>query len=340
MRRISSLPTAEFCPRVDKIGQDVETTASLRSTYFHAWCDTGEWPKGVENLPQADREEIEKWRKPLHFVYNVGESRYALAYHDAIRETRVALDSDFNWVDVPRDVPQSDIAERYPDVMVCGHLDMAWVLPEHDLIIIGDIKSSIFAVSDRTDSLQLHGYGMAMAARHKVGRYVNAIWDACDGQWFVHDHAIEVDGFEAEDIRVRIKRACDERDGNFLTGTHCSGCWKRKRCPAHLMDVPESEFAPVLSGNATEADIRAALVGLKRMGDLANQVKEACESWVRQHGYVRSEDGSKVWSPAMRQGKLSTDYAAIARALGKKDLEDFKRQGKPYPVFSWRKRDE
>lgn len=340
MRRISSLPTAEFCPRVDKIGQDVETTQSLRSTIFHAFCDTGKWPAEIENLPEEDREEIEKWRVPLPFVYKVGDVTYALQYQNAFRETRVALDADFNWVEVDPAVPQGDIERTYPNVAIVGHLDMCWVLPEHNLVIVGDIKSSIFAVKERTDSLQLHGYGMAMATKHGVGRYITAIWDACDGQWYVHGGAIEMDGFDAEDIRARIRKAATERDGNFLTGTHCSGCWKRKRCPAHLVDVPEGEFQAILSGNAKEADIRKALIRLKQLGDLTNAVSEACKSWVAQHGYVRSEDGNKVWCAQMRKGKASLDKTAVARALGKPDLEDFMRRGKDFSVFDWRKKDD
>ena len=340
MRRISSLPTAEFCPKVDKIGQDIESTQSLRSTYFHAYCDTGAWPKGVEHLPEEDREEIEKWRVPLPFVYKVGDVTHALQYKNAFRETRVSLDHDFNWVEVDADCPQEDIAERYPQVMITGKLDMAWVLREYDLVIVGDIKSSIFAVSDKTDSLQLHGYGMGMAAKYKVGRYVTAIWDACDGQWFVSYNAVEVDGFDGEDLRVRIRKAATERDGNFLTGTHCRSCWKRRRCPANLVPVSDAELAPLFNGTAKEADVRRALVRISAMGELANEAKEACKAWFDQHGYVRSEDGKKVWAPAMRKGKSKLDEKAVARALGKPNLSEFMVPGGEFPQFSWRKRDE
>ena len=336
MRRISSLPTAEFCPKVDKIGLDVETTQSARSTIFHAYCDTGKWPADIVTLPEADREEISKWRVPMPFLYKVGDVTHTLQYKNAVRETRVALDHEFNYVDIDPGVPQGEIAAHYPQVMVCGHLDMAWVLKDFDLVIIEDIKSSIFAVKERCDSLQLHGYGMAMCAKFGIGRYITAIWDASEGRHYVSPEAIEVDGFDASTIRDRIRVAASERDGDFRTGTHCSSCWKRSNCPAHLVDVPEGEFKAILSGQAMEKDVRNALVKLKQLDDLKKRVDAACKDWVRQHGKVRSEDGKKVYQCELRAGKESLDREAVQRALGVDSLDGYMKKGQDFPVFDWR----
>jgi len=322
---------------VDKIGLDVETTQSARSTIFHAYCDTGKWPAELRTLPEADIEEISKWRVPMPFVYKQGNATHALQYKDAYRETRVALDRDFNYVRVDPELPQNEIAAKHPEVMTVGHLDMAWVV--EDLVIVCDIKSSIFAVKDRCDSLQLHGYGMALAVFLGKSRYVTAIWDASDGKYHVSNHAIELDGFEAEEIKDRIRRASEDREGSFRTGTHCSGCWKRSHCPAHLVDVPEGEFSALLSGKAMEADVRQALVKLKQLGDLTNRVGQACKDWVSQHGPVRSEDGKKQYQCEMRAGKEGLDREAVQRALGVDNLNDYMKQGQPFPVFDWRKRD-
>ena len=336
MRRISSLPTAEFCPKVDKIGLDVESTQSARSTVFHAYCDSGAWPADLYTLPEEDQEEIRRWKVPMPFLYKVGDVTHTLQYRNAAREWRVAVDKDFNHVPVPLDVPQNEIATRYPQVMICGHLDMAWDLPDFDLIIVEDIKSSIWAVKERGRSLQLHGYGMAACAATGRGRYVTAIWDASDGKHFVSDHAIEVDSFEGADIRDRIRRASEDRDGNFRTGTHCSSCWKRTSCPAHLVDVPEGEFSALLSGKAKMADVRRALVQLKQRDDLTKKVQQACKAWVEQHGPVISEDGKKQYRCELRSGKESLDKDAVARALGVSDLSGYTKTGKDFPVFDWR----
>ncbi len=337
MRRISSLPTAEYCSMVDKIGQDVESTQSARSTVFHAYCDTGKWPEGLRSLPEADIEEIGKWCVPMPFVYKQGNVTHALQYKEAYRETRVALDKDFNAVIIDKDVAQADIAAKHPEVMVVGHLDMAWVVD--DLVIVCDIKSSIYAVKDRCESLQLHGYGMALAVLLNKPRYLTAIWDASDGRYYVSSKAVEMDGFEAAEIQDRIKRASEDREGGFRTGTHCSGCWKRSHCPAHLVDVPEGEFSALLSGKAMEKDVRSALVKLKQMGDLTNRVGQSIKDWVSQHGPVRSEDGKKQYQCEMRGGKDSLDKDAVQRALGVENLNDYMKKGKDFPVFDWRKRD-
>jgi hypothetical protein len=337
MRRISSLPTAEFCPKVDKIGQDVESTQSARSTVFHAYCETGKWPEGLHTLPESDREEISKWSIPMPFAYKNGDTTHGLEYRNSMKELRVALDANFEYVEVDPAIPQSEIATRHPEVMICGHLDMAWLIPGADLVIICDIKSSIYAVADRCDSLQLHGYGLALAKKLKVGRYLTSIWDASDGRYYVSASAIEVDGFEAAAIQDRIARAATERDGGFVTGTHCRGCWKRTRCPAHLVDVPEGEFNAVLSGNAKEADIRHALVKQKQLGDLSNRLAEACKDWVAAHGPVRSEDGKKQYRCEMRRGRKGLDKEAVARALGVADLKDYEKIGRDHEAFDWRK---
>lgn len=337
MRRISSLPTAEFCPQVDRIGLDVESTQSARSTVFHAYCDTGKWPDGLRTLPEADREEIAQWRVPMPFVYKQGDVTHALQYKNAYRETRVALDANFEYVRIDPEVAQADIATKHPEVMIVGHLDMAWVVG--DLVIVCDIKSSIFAVKDRCESLQLHGYGMALAVFLNKPRYLTAIWDASDGKYYVSNHAVELDSFEAEDIKDRIRTASADRDGSFRTGTHCSSCWKRSHCPAHLVDVPEGEFSAVLSGQATHKDVRSALVKLKQMGDLTNRVGQACKDWVSQHGPVPSEDGKKQYQCEMRGGKPSLDKTAVQKALGVQNLDDYMKTGKDFPVFDWRKKD-
>jgi hypothetical protein len=337
MRRISSLPTAEYCPKVDKIGQDVESTQAARSTVFHAYCDTGKWPEGLHTLPEADREEISKWRVPMPFIYTQGDVTHALQYPKAIREARVALDREWNYVEIAEHVAQADIEAKHPEIAIVGHLDMAWVVG--DLVIVCDIKSSIWAVKDRCESLQLHGYGLALAVKLGCARYLTAIWDASEGRYYVASAPVELDSFACEAIKERIAVAAAERDGDFRTGTHCSGCWKRSHCPAHIRDVPEGEFQAILTGQAKEVDVREAIVKLKQIGDLSNRVGQAVKDWVSQHGPVRSEDGKKVYKCELRGGKAALDKDKVMRALGASSLDDYMKTGKDFPVFDWRKAD-
>lgn len=320
---------------VDRIGKNVSSTQSDRSTVFHAYCETGIWPATISQLPQVDIDAIKTWHKPIPFPYSVGGVTYQLHYENAMKETRVALDSNFEPVDVPLDVPQGKIAELYPNVMTCGHLDMAWLIPEQDLIIVCDIKSSIFAVPDRCESLQLHGYGIAAAKKFGFNRYVTGIWDAQNGEYLTRRTAVEMDGFEVLELMDRIRFACSERPEQYTTGDHCGGCWKRFNCDAHLVETTEGDFAPLLNGTATEADVRHAIVKLKSLSDLREKVKDATEAWVRLNGYVRSEDGKKLYRATLREGRPSTDYKAIARDLGVNDLETYKTKGKPHEAFVW-----
>jgi hypothetical protein len=337
MRRISSLPTAEFCPKADSFGEDIESTNALRSTVFHKYAETGTWPEDIKRLPDSDVEEIKKWKVPEWLKVKDGDNEIKVHYRDAQKEVRVALDEDFNYIDVPSDVPINEVASKYPGVMSMGHLDMAWDIPSLDLVIVSDIKSSVFAVKARTKSLQLHGYGIGFARKLGRSRYIVDIWDACDGLHYLDNEIIKLDSFECEEYKGRIREASKNRDGGFVRGSHCSGCWKRDSCPAHIVDVQETDnrFAKVLSGKCSEADVREALIAAKGLQSLYAKVKDACESWAVRHGPVRSEDGLKCWRPALRSGKKSLDQAAVAEALGKEDLKEFMVEGNPFQVFDW-----
>lgn len=336
MRRMSSLPTAEFCPMTEKVGTNIESTAAARGTVFHHYCATGEWPASFHELPAVDQEQIQRWFVPHPFPYTADGVTYQLAYENAVKEEIVALDHDFEHVEVDPACPQAEIARCYPNVMACGHLDMCWPLPERDLVLVMDIKSTIFGVPDRTNSLQLHGYGMGAAKRFKVNRYVTGIWDASDGKYLVRpEGAVELDSFEAEDIRARIRVASSERDGGYKIGTYCGGCWKRRSCEAHMVVPADSEFRSVFDGSATGAEVRQALIRLKQLEDVKEAAWGAVKAWVAQNGPVNSEDGTKQYRYVISKGRSGVDNAAVARALGMENLDSFKREGKPYEKLQW-----
>lgn len=335
MRRISSLPVSEYCGKADEIGKDVETTNAKRSTIFHAYCESGEWPEAIKELPKEDVEEINKWKVPRPLVITVEGKEIRLSYKNAIKEIRVAVDKDFNYIEVPHDLPLSEVQGKFPSILCIGHLDMAWHVPEHDLVVINDIKSSIFAVKARCKSLQLHGYGIAFAQMHKAKKYLTAIWDACDGKHYVDDKIVELDSFECEEYKERIRAASTTKTDSFVVGSHCGGCWKRQSCPAHMVDVPKDhKYYKLLSGDATEADVRQGLIDARQLADTADKLKRAAQDWVKQHGPIRSEDGTKEWTVAMRNGRKSLDKSLIEKEFG--NLDRFMSEGNPFEVFDWR----
>lgn len=340
MRRISSLPVSEFCSRSDSFGDEIESTNALRSTVFHKYCETGVWPEGIRSLPPNDVEEIQKWKRPGPLNYTVDGKKLTFEYSTAVKEVRVSLDNDFNFVELPEGILPHDIADKFPNVLCSGTLDIAWDLPELDMVVVSDIKSSVFAVKARCKSLQLHGYGFGYAKHMGRSRYVVDIWDASDGKHYTDDSIVSLDSFEAEEYKGRIIEASKHREGGFVKGSHCSGCWKRDACPAHLVDVPDSKFANIFNGKASEADIREALIAAKSLKDKYEKVKDACESWVQRHGPVRSEDGQKEWTVALRSGRKSLDTKAVAVKLGESNLDGYMKVGEPYQVYDWRNRRE
>lgn len=335
MRRISSLPVSEFCDAADTIGVQVETTNALRSTIFHKYAETGVWDEAIKKLPDSDVEEIQKWKVPTPLHCFDGDKKLKLDYKDAVKEVRVSLDSDFNFVELPEGIKPDEISSKFPNVLCSGTLDIGWHLPELDLVVVSDIKSSIFAVKARCKSLQLHGYGIGYAQRVGAKRYLVGVWDASDGRHYIDDTIIQLDSFECEEYKGRIKAASVSRGGGLVKGTHCSGCWKRDACPAHLVDVADSEFASLFNGTATEADIRKALIAAKGLKDKYEKVKDICESWVQRHGPVRSEDGLKVWKPMLRAGRKSLDTKAVCAKLELDNLDDFQKAGQPFAVYDW-----
>jgi hypothetical protein len=335
MKRISSLPVAEYCAMADKLGTDVASVNAARSTCFHSYAETGRWPESVNNLPEQDFAEIQRWKVPSVYIHKDGETINRLLYKDAIKETRVSLDKDFNFVETRDGILPGEIENEYPNVMCSGTADMAWHIPALNLVVVEDIKSSVFAVKAREKSLQLHAYGIAFAKKVGAKRYKVGIWDATDGKHFMGE-VISLDSWECEEYKERIRTAANNIGDSYTTGTHCGGCWKRDNCSAHLVDVGgNNQFAAVLGPNPTENDVRSAMIAAKGLETLSKKVMDICKSWAERHGGVRSEDGLKIFKPALRSGKTSLDKGAIMAELGLTSLEKFETQGNEFLVYDW-----
>lgn len=333
MKRMSNLPVLEFCGMSDQLQQNVESTNAFRSTIFHKYCETGEWPAEINRLSENDRQEISRWKVPTLFISE--KHGLKLDYKDAEKECLLALDTSFDIIPGLVDGLSQEELSKVPNLMTAGHLDMAWDVPELDLIVIFDIKSSIFAVKDGCESLQLHAYGLAYALKKGRSKYITGIWDASEGK--AHWGKItEVNTFEFEAIKERIRAACSNNSDKYTRGSHCGSCWKRDSCPAHLVDVgSDNRFASIFNGTATEREYREALVAVKGLGELANKVTEACKSWAERKGGIRSEDGRKVYKPILVRGRQSLDEDAIMKDLGVESLDKYKKQGSDFKKYDW-----
>lgn len=332
MRRMSAVGSLEFCGQADKLAKNVQSTAALRSTCFHKYAETGKWPEEIKRLPEVDVTEISRWKTPKDLNHPDG---FALRYHQADKERLVCLDNNLNYLEIPNDTKQEDL-ESNPDIFLAGHLDMAWDFPELDLVVIVDIKSSIFAVKDRGESLQLHAYGFAYAKLKGRNNYLPGIWDASDAKYFF-GKKVTIGSFEHESIGDRLKIAGNNNDPMYTKGTHCASCWKRDSCPAHLVDLPgDDRFAKLFNGEANEALIREAIIEAKRLFDRGNKLQDLAKSWVDRRGPVRSEDGRKEYKVQLRSGKKSLDTSKVMAALNVNSLDEYMKQGDDYAAYDWR----
>lgn len=314
----------------DQIGRDVETTNAMRSTIFHNYCATGEWID-ADKIPEGDLEEIKKWHVPSNVESHGGTT---LKYSEAEKEGRVSLDEQFNYIETEEGIEPHQVADKYPNIVTSGSFDMAWYFPQYSLVIVIDIKSSIFAVKNRCESLQLNAYGIGYAGKKKAKKYAVGIFDAQQGKYYIGP-IIEVDSFECEEYQERILYAARQTGDQYVKGTHCSQCWSRSSCKAHLEGVSDSAINRVMRVGATEQDVLAALVEAKRLQDQSEKLVDAAKSWINQHGSINSEDGRMKYGPVTTSGRKSLDQSAVSKALGVKNLSKYMKEGRDFSSFRW-----
>lgn len=331
MLRISSLPIAERCPASTSV-PSFGTINSARGTAFHERCEVGAWGPKFRALSDSDKEEISKWEPPSPLMIGGKEFLYSKAQ----KEVRVSLGWDGEYLDLSA-LAQEEIELRQ-DVSLSGTADMLWVAD--GVIVVGDIKSSIYAASDGADSLQLLGYGLCAAKKHGAACIIPAIWDASDGRWYVGKHLSGGDLFDLEVRCLDVAAKVSHGSAELVTGVHCRGCWRRRLCPAHRL--PESGNVSIdrLLSNASEptaSEVRSALTEAKKLHDISSEVELAAKAWAIRHGGLLSEDGGKVWKASLVKGRRSLDVEALLEASGL-ERGKFETNGKDYERWEWKKR--
>jgi hypothetical protein len=321
--RISALPVLRYCTGsalVDKQVEDLEFSRTLRGTVFHHYCETGEWGEKFSLLSKDDQEEIQSWKVP--FGYDMEDGTATLLYSEAVKEYRVKFKHGPGELE-----------------FIPGTLDMFWMVD--DLAVVVDIKSNIRAVSDGIDSIQLHGYGHALLHEFsELKGYIQGIYSAMDGTWHLAPKPVVRDSWEQMELEDTMVRAIRQPFQGYHIGTHCSGCWKRARCPAFLIETHEAPtFGAVIAGRATSDEARAALIMRDRMKASLETIDEALKTWVTQHGPIPSEDGKKSWRPHQMPGRTGWDKRKVQALLDKSGAteKDYETQSASYQVFSWKK---
>lgn len=322
--RMSALPIVQYCAPAGALSQMGAGRAAAQSTAFHALCCKA--PNATELctlLSEDEYQEILTWKAPGDVDLGKG---VVLRYADAMKEFEVALNASGEYVPIDS-----------PDAIVTGHPDMAWVVetPGMKIAYVGDIKRSEWTVSTGVESLQLHGYGLAVAGKFGCDAYAVGLWGAIEGRWQWSDL---IDLFDAGSIAQKVVAAAMNQSTEYNMGPHCRSCYGRLRCPAWLLppELSNSKLAPLAQGGGelTQENAHELLLLVQRFDDAAGAVKEALKAYAIQHGGIRDPKTGKVWRATICEGRESVSVATVRKVLGP-DADKVIKQGKPYERFVW-----
>jgi len=297
--RPSSLPITQFCSLSAVLGaKHGAGRSAAMSSCFHAKCaDTADWKMLYDRLTPEEQATIDKWKRPEPFE----AGGITFRYEDAIKESPVGLDE--NCAPVEPDDPYAISA---------GTPDMYWIvtIEEQRVAYVPDLKRSEW--TSEVDSLQLHFYGLAVAAKHDCDAYVTGIWALEEGTW---EWGQLIDVFmDGGGIWDRVKAAALNTGGEASFGAHCSKCWNRGNCPEWLMppEVGQSTLAPLTEGaELDQASALKLLLACKRVEDTRKKALKALKLYADNVGGIVSEDGKKVWSVGKVSGRLGLDKKAL-----------------------------
>ena len=328
--RMSALPILQFCGMAPKLDVGAGRAAAM-STAFHAYCAGAEDVDELfAALSEKERSQIEGWKVPTTLTIEVEGSVEELEWEDAIKEHPCGFDGEGKAVD-----------KDGPDCLVGGTADAHWVVDLEDelpirVLVLTDLKKSRWTTVDGVDSLQLHGYAQALAEKHGADFYVTTIWLLEEGKWLVGE-PVELDGIGGWQWWSRIKAAAENAGTEYATGSHCSGCYQRLRCPAHMVESIDNGPPTIPGTNVEELDNDMALHLLQQLEeykDTADALKEHLTEWASRNGGIRDGKG-KAWMPCMQKGRESGLGAKKLREVMGEEAEQYIRRGAPFSSMRW-----
>lgn len=205
-----------------------------------------------------------------------------------------------------------------PDAMTQGTPDCVWSEP--DEVVVLDFKSGARAewtVPIPRENLQLAGYGIAYADEFGKSKMRLGIYLAAEVKWLWD--LVDLDAPEGTSLWERVRAAALRDPEEAVKGPHCSDCWVRLRCRAHLL--------PILSAGdrATALEPLGEAVGLveprklmrllqacQAMESIAEKGKEWLKAYVKERGPI-VVDG-KAWGPTEVKGREGTSVKALKEA--------------------------
>jgi len=326
--RMSALATSRFCGRAAELSVGAGR-AAMMSTVFHARCANPGNYYDEACLTPEELETIGTWQPPADTSFTFGKDTFTLRYKDAVKELEVALTDTAGACSA--DDPRS---------ITVGHLDMAWRIDLPDgrkVAYVGDIKKTQWTTLDGPESLQLIAYAFAFAALEGCDAFCCGIWQATEGQWHWGE-VIDFDSEQAGKLWDEVKHAASNVGGDFATGPHCSGCWSRLRCPAHLLP-PETFVGTSLEclaegAERTHENMLQLLTLKQRAADTLKVIDSELKAFANAHYGIKDGNG-KVWRAVICKGRETFDSK---RALEvNPELQVYMRQGGSYETYRWMK---
>lgn len=328
MIRSSALPEGELCGQVRVLNQQFPRTYrnTIIGSAFHAIA--GDQPDAVarlELLTPDEAHELSTWKRPD----DIELGGVALRYADATKETLVGLDEGCGYIDA-----QVDDAGNYvelPRLLVPARPDMYWVAG--GTVFVGDIKTGEHPILGGPLSLQFVAPALALCDKHGADFFRTGIWWAREGRWEWSEQ-IAVDSPLAVQLWQRIRRAATNPPVPVV-GAHCSGCFQRAFCPAHMLPATqlETDLAPLVKpGGLTAENALKAHLMLQALGKLLDTGKDTLKAWLQGHGAVKLE-GGKVLTVDSRAGR---EYADV-QLLKADGLTKYIKTSRPPQVVNVRK---
>lgn len=303
--RMSSLPATKYCGVAGSlIANSPESRIALQGSYFHALSEQDQDKMSEAKLRLSPEEiaEVESWEFPAG-VRLYGKE---LHYRDAFKEVELEL-----FVDGFSGELTAYPSEDDQPPLTVGHCDFYWVVQDRfgeDVVVVGDIKKSLFTSS--TDSLQLHAYGVALCLKLNCKKFIPCIWGAKEAKLDVGS-MVKEEEFKTEEIA----HAATHNTGVATTGDHCQRCYVRHSCSAYLLPILDA-------GHWSSACARP----------LELTEEEATELWVKVQG---AKTAAEAMEEQLRHWAI--DHRLIVGGKQLTSTVKGESKGTPKYVFCWKK---
>jgi len=332
--RMSLLNDAANCGLAASIDDKSTNAAALMGTAFHA------------AVAAHYRPDVEAFREARAIAIGQLGGEHEEEVLDMVSELASIWDPPTSAIfESPIGLTRRGLAVDHgsPEAITQGTADCVWSEPDEAVVL--DFKSgarAAFNVPAPRDNLQLAGYGIAHADRFGKSKMRLGLYLAAEGRW-IWD-LVDLDSPAGTALWERVRAAALRDPDEAVVGPHCSDCYVRLRCRAHLLpalSAPDrvSALEPLTApgGLVEPRKLMRLLHACQAMEAIADKGKEFLRAYVKEHGpFV--VDGQQ-WGPIEVKGREATSVKALKEAgLYERALAvGAVRQGPPTHQHRWKK---